>query len=126
MLTLLKLNIFMKPTIVQKIKVEMPDKATLAFAYYSMINTLNGIGLTKRDLEWLSYYGVNNEDATKKEFCKIYNTSEQTASNIVSKLFKKGIVYKDGRRVKIVDSLSLDFNKNVMLAIQILSKDEFE
>ena len=50
----------------------------------------------------------------KEEFCKKYNSSSPTISNIVSKLKRMGILIKEGGKIKLVPVIQLNFNLDII------------
>ena len=113
----------MKSTIVQKLRIGVDDAEKLAFKYYSVLSILNNLGLTKREIELLSFLAVTDSDSPKKDFCEKYDTSLQTVSNIVSKLSRRGIIVKDGATWGVNSKIFLDFSKNVALAISMYHEE---
>ena len=105
----------------QKLKVT-GDNYRMAEIYYSLLSSLNNLKLTERDVQLVAYTAVrgNMSNANvKEEFCKKYNSSSPTISNIVSKLKKMNVLVKDGGKIKVNPVIALNFNNDVKLEITL-------
>lgn len=108
--------------IVQRIKKKEKDSFQIALKYYSVLFSVNGINVTEREIQLVSFIAVNGSISykhVKEEFCKEFNTSNATINNMVSRLKHLGILIKDNTKVKLLPTISLDFNKNVVLQITL-------
>jgi hypothetical protein len=79
--------------------------------------------LTERDVQLIAFLAVKGNvsyTVNKEEFCNKYNSSEATMNNIISKLKKMNIVYKEGNKIKLHPAILLDFNKNISLNINLV------
>jgi hypothetical protein len=112
-----------KKTIVQKIKRSELSLYSYAFRYYSILSAINDLKLTEREIQLISFAAIKGNISysnIRKEFCEMYNSSAPTINNIISKLRKKGILIKDGTKVKVHPIISLDFSKDIVLEIKLL------
>jgi hypothetical protein len=115
----------MEPTkkIVQTLKKPVTDSFSLAEKYYDIISSVNGLGLTDREIQLVAFASIRGNISyanIREEFCKKYNTTNQTINNIISKLKKVGVMVKDGSKVKVNPIIVLDFNKDVTLEIKLI------
>lgn len=95
-----------------------------AQAYYSLLFTLNGIHLTEREIQLVAFSAIkgNLSNANmREEFCKMYGTSFPTINNMISRLKRMGIVTKEDRKIRLVPQIVMDFEKNVVLQIMMLT-----
>ena len=111
--------------LIQKIKHTPEDSFDLAYKYFSILSTINEMGLVKRDLQLLAYAVSQEKDVSdvKQEFVKIYNTSMPTVGNIISKLYKLNVLKKEKRVVKINPAIILDFKEDLLLGIKFEYKN---
>ena len=108
--------------IVQRFKRKEKDVFNTALKYYSILFSINGINVTEREIQLVSFIAVNGSISykhVKDEFCKEFNTSNATINNLVSGLKKLGILIKDDGKVKILPTIQLDFSKNIVLQITL-------
>jgi hypothetical protein len=108
--------------IVQRMKKEEKDNFSIAQKYYSVLFSVNGIKVTERETQLISFMAVNGSISykhVKDDFCKEFNTTNATINNMVSRLKQLGILVKDGSKVKIHPMILLDFNKDVVLQITL-------
>jgi len=112
-----------RKTILQTLRKTLPDVYSIAEKYYTFISVMNNIKLTERDVQLIAFLAVKGNvsyTVNKEEFCNKYNSSEATMNNIISKLKKMNIVYKEGNKIKLHPAILLDFNKNISLNINLV------
>lgn len=112
-----------KKIILQKLSFKDEDNYVLAERYYGLLSALNNLKLTQREVQLIAYTAVRGNMSyanVKDEFCKKYNSSSPTISNIVSKLKKMGIFIKDGGKIKLTPVIQLNFNLDVKLEINLI------
>lgn len=112
----------MRKQIVQKMRKREDTPFQIAQKYYGIISVLNGLGLTEREIELLSFSATRGSVSVgnvKEEFCERFDTSLASVNNIVSRLKKKGVLMKRNGKVFIVPPISLDFSKNVTLEVNL-------
>ena len=111
--------------IVQKLRKKGKDKFDVAVAYFSLLSSLGGLGLTERELQLLAFTCVRGNMSlgnVKEDFCKRFNTTFPTISNIVYKLKKMGMLVKDDGKIKVNRQFALDFKNGITLNI-VLEND---
>lgn len=112
-----------RKTILQTLKKRFSDVYLIAEKYYTFISVMNNIKLTERDVQLIAFLAVKGNvsyTVNKEEFCNKYNSSEATMNNIISKLKKMNIVYKEGNKIKLHPAILLDFSKNISLNINLV------
>lgn len=112
-----------RATILQKMKKEEYDVYSLAEKYYSIVSSLNSLGLTERELQLVAFTAIRGNVSyteIKEDFCKKHNSSIQTINNMMSKLRRMGVFVKDNGKTKVHPHILLDFNKNIVLEIKLL------
>lgn len=112
-----------RKTILQTLKKKLPDVYSIAEKYYTFISVMNDIKLSEREIQLISFFAVKGNisyTVNKEEFCEKYNSSEATMNNIISKLKKMKILYKEGNRIKLHSAILLDFSKNISLNINLV------
>lgn len=115
----------MKEVIKIGLKYDIEDSYDMAYKYYSILSIMNELSLVKRDVQLLAY-SVSEKKAVsevKEEFIEKFGTSMATVGNIISKLYKKGILVKDKKVVSIVEVLNMKFENNFVLGMQLIHKD---
>lgn len=108
--------------IIQRIKKEENTNFSIAQKYYSVLFSVNGINVTERETQLVSFMAINGSISykhVKDDFCKEFKTTSATINNMVSRLKNIGILIKDGSKVKVNPSICLDFNKDVTLQITL-------
>lgn len=109
--------------IVQRLRKELKTDSSIAEKYYGVLSVLNDLGLTSRDVELLAFVATTGNVITKenkKRFCEVYDTTEATVNNIVSKLKKMKLFTKSGKDIQINPVIRLDFVKDVGLDIRLI------
>jgi len=108
--------------ILQKLSFQNEDNYVLAERYYNVLSALNNLKLTQREVQLIAFTAVRGNMSyanVKEEFCKKYESSSPTISNIVSKLKKMGIFIKEGGKIKVVPMIQLNFALNIKLEINL-------
>lgn len=106
--------------IVQKLNSPVKEPLQLAEKYYGIISAINGLGLTTREIQLVSFAAVRGNMSytnIREDFCEMYETSSPTINNIISKLKKKNILVKDKGKIKVHPVIALDFKSDVKLEI---------
>jgi len=110
--------------IVQKLRKNYGFKIDKAIAYFSIVNSLNSLKLTKKQIELLAYTSIRGTISSlsaKEDFVRTFGSSIDSINNMISKLYKKKLLIKqkDGK-IKVPKSLTLDFdNQEIVLSITI-------
>lgn len=112
-----------RKTILQTLKRTFKDEYSIAEKYYTFIFAMNDIKLSEREIQLIAFFAVKGNISyrvNKEEFCKRYDSSEATMNNIISKLKKMKILYKEENKIKLHSAILLDFNKNISLNINLV------
>ena len=107
-----------KQVIVKTIKKSFDDKIKAGITWFRFISAVNDIQLTKRELELLSFInlrGTISSLQSKEEFCKIFESSIATVSNMTSRLLKKKLLIKEKSKTKINPALKVDFSHDFVV-----------
>jgi len=109
--------------LVQKINQKFKEDFKIAERYFSIISTINDLGMTEREIQLVAYTALHGNISykhLKEEFCSLYNSSIPTINNMISKLKKVKVLVKMDGKIKINPLLSLNFKKDVSLVITLL------
>jgi hypothetical protein len=115
--------------VIQKLQKSLDDEYAVAEKYYDVLSVINNLGLTKREIELVAYTALNEtiSYANKKtEFCKKYNTTSATISNLICRLKKMGVFIKEAGKIKVNPVIVIDFKKNLNLVINITHNDKIK
>jgi hypothetical protein len=109
--------------ILQTLKKDVTTDIELAIKYYSILSVINNLNLTEREIQLISFTAIKGNITyanVREEFCKTYNSTSPSINNIISKLKKVGIFVKDNGKVKVNPIISIDFSKDLTLAIKLI------
>lgn len=110
-------------TNLQKILKSYDTPFEVARKYYSILFELNDIKLSGSELDLLSYSAVHGAISTlpiRDRFIKEFNVSIDSIYNIISKLKKLNILFKDkDKKIRINPAIVVDFSKDLVLAIKL-------
>lgn len=107
-----------KEVVLKTIKKTYDSHLKAGITWFRFIGAINNINLTKRELELLAYInhrGTISSSSAKEDFCKLFNSSSATVSNMTAKLLKQKILIKDKGKTKINPALKVDFDKNFVV-----------
>ena len=111
------------PTIIfQRLRHSVEDEYELAEKYYSLLSVVNDLGLTKREVQLVSFMAINKDisySKLKNEFCKKYSSTVATFNNMVCKLSRMGVLVRDKKRARVEPSITLNFEKPLKLEINL-------
>lgn len=110
--------------IIQKLAPSVDSPLSKAERYYSVLFAVNGISLSKREIQLISYMAVEGSISyapVRDGFCEKYGSSPATINNMVSRLRKLGVLVKDRGRVKVLPRIVLDFKRNIALEIKFVN-----
>lgn len=113
-------------TQVKTIKKVFTDKIQAGIAWFRFISSINGINLTNRELQLLSFInlrGTISSLQSKEEFCKMFETSTGTVSNMTAKLLKQKILIKEKSKIKVSPFLRVDLDKDFVVRLFINVSD---
>lgn len=118
----------MEPTsILQKLKREESSPFQRAEKYYNILSIVNNLALTEREVQLIAFAAIKGNIShthLREEFCKKHNTTSPTINNIISKLKRMGILYKDTtKKIKVIPMLSLNFALPLTLEIKLLNAE---
>lgn len=109
--------------IVQKLKRTYNTKTEKALAYYAIINALNNLKLTKKQIQLLAFTNIRgtiSSPTAKAEFIRQFGSSVDSINNMISKMYKKKLLVKTNNKIKVNSFISPDFNnKDVLLSISL-------
>lgn len=111
-----------KKTILQKLKKQEKDSLSVAQRYYSILSAVNDMKLTEREIQLIAFTAIKGNisySTNREEFCKLYNSSSPTINNIISKLKKMQILYKDASKIKVNPRILLNFEADITLQIDL-------
>lgn len=111
---------------VKTIKKSFTDKIQAGIMWFRFISGINDIHLTRRELELLSFInlrGTISSLQSKEEFCKMFETSIGTVSNMTAKLLKQKILIKEKSKIKVNPFLRVDLDKDLVVRLYINVND---
>lgn len=97
----------------------------MAYQYFSIISSLNSLGLTPMQIRLLAFMvvrGTITNPAAREDFCSMYSTSKAVINNAICRMKKKGLLVKDASTIKVTPQLALDFSSSVTLQIRLYDK----
>ena len=106
--------------LVKTIRKEFPDKISAGIAWFTFITAINGIKLTKRELELMAFInlrGTISSVSAKDEFCKLFDSSTATVSNMVSRLSSLNLLVKENGKTRVNKNLKVDFDKEFVMRL---------
>lgn len=89
-----------------------------AIKYYSILSSINSLGLTDRQIALLAFIAVKgsiSSSAAKNSFMEMYGSPKASIGNMVWALSKKGILVREDGKIVITPQLALDFNSTIVL-----------
>lgn len=93
-----------------------------AYAYYSLLSSINELKLTNKELELIAFTSIKGNISlgnVREKFCKDFDTTTPTINNMVSKLKKKKIFIKKDGVTSVNPLLVLDFSQDIVLQINL-------
>lgn len=109
-----------KQVIVKTIKKSFDDKIKAGITWFKFIAAINDIKLAPRELEllaYINYRGTISSTSAKEEFCKVFDSSEGTVSNMSAKLLKMTpkLLIKEKSKIRVNPLLRIDFDKDFVV-----------
>lgn len=105
--------------LVQKIHKTYGTQLGVVMKYYGLLNVLNSLSLSYRDLLILAYANQRPfTQETREEFCQIFDVPLPSLQNYIHKLVKRGFLQKKGKIVSLAPQLHIDANA-LLLQIHI-------
>ena len=115
----------MAGVMIQKLKKRIKDEYEVAEYYYKLLSSLNDLKLTEREVQLVAFMAIHKAIAyseMKSRFCERYNgTSEQTISNMISRLKKKRVIIKEKGKLKVNPEIALSFAEGIILQITLIN-----
>lgn len=107
-----------KQVLVKTVKKTYDNKITAGIIWFKFISAINNIKLAKRELEllaFINYRGTISSTSAKEEFCKVFDSSMGTISNMTARLLKSNVklLIKDKGKIRIHPALRVDFTNDL-------------
>jgi hypothetical protein len=109
--------------IFQRLRHSVDDEFELAEKYYSLLSVVNDLGLTRRELQLVSFMAIKGSisySKLKDDFCEKYGTTVPTFNNLVCKLNKMKVLVRDKKRARVNPGIVIDFEKPLKLEINLI------
>lgn len=116
-----------RKVLVKTIKKTFPDKLKAGITWFKFISAINNIKLPKRELEllaFINYRGTISSTSSKDEFCRVFDSSPGTVSNMSAKLLKQKLLVKEKGKTRIHPSLRVNFDESFVVNFFIDVKKE--
>jgi hypothetical protein len=108
-----------KQVLIKTIKKSFDDKIKAGITWFKFIAAINDIKLAPRELEllaFINYRGTISSLSSKEEFCRLFDSSVGTVSNMTSQLLKRSrLLVKEKGKIKINPALRVDFDKDFVV-----------
>lgn len=111
-----------KEILVKTIKKNFTSQIKAGITWFKFISAINNIKLAQRELEllaFINYRGTISSSSAKEDFCKLFDSSFGTISNISAKLLraKEKLLVKEKSKIKINPALRIDFSKECCIRL---------
>jgi hypothetical protein len=103
------------------------DKIKAGVTWFRFISSINDINLTNRELQLLSFINLRGTISSlqaKEEFCKMFETSTGTVSNMTAKLLRQKVLIKEKSKIRINPFLRLDLDKDLVVRLYFNMEDK--
>lgn len=104
---------------VQKLKPRIDSEFETARRYYQIISDVNKLELKNMELNLLAFIAVKGFTNNKEVFCTSFGSSLPSMYNMVNRLSKKKLLYKENKKIKILPAIALNFKEPVILKITL-------
>jgi len=112
----------------QRIQKSYKTQFDIAKCYYTIVFGLNNLHVTKNELNLVAFSAVMGTISTppvRKQFCEEFDIPTGSMYNMVSKLQKQQILYKDQEnKIRVNPVILPDFTRPDLLLIIKMNKDE--
>lgn len=112
----------------QRIQKGYKTEFDIAKCYYTIIFGLNNLHVTKNELNLVAFSAVMGTISTppvRKQFCEQFDIPTGSMYNMVSKLQKQHILFKDtDNKIRIDPAILPDFTCSDLLLVIKMNKDE--
>lgn len=118
-----------KQVLVKTIKKTYDSKIKAGITWFKFISAINDIKLAPRELEllaFINYRGTISSSSAKEEFCKIFDSSIGTISNMTARLLRKKLLVKERSKTKVHPALRVDFTNNFVVRFFINQEEPHE
>ena len=98
------------------------DTLSIAEKYYSVLSAINSLKLTQREIQLVAFTAIRGSIShanVRNDFCEKYATTIPTINNTISKLKKVGMLMKIDGKIKVNPRICLNFEKNILLEINL-------
>lgn len=102
--------------IVQKLGCKRAEGYERAYLYYSLLSLVGSMGLVEREVQFLAHIATGGD---RRDFVEKFGSSMASVNNLVSRLKKKRLLVKEGKKLKVNSLVGLDFNKPIILRVSI-------
>jgi DNA-binding MarR family transcriptional regulator len=116
-----------KQYLIKTIRKSFEDKIQAGIMWFKFIASVNGIKLAPRELEllaFINYRGTISSTSSKEEFCKMFDSSNGTITNMSARLLKMKLLVKEKSKTKLHPSLRVDFDKDFVVRFYMDVKKE--
>lgn len=96
-----------------------------AIVYYTIVAAVNQLHLTDRELQLLAYTNKRGNIASitaKQEFVRIFESSIPSVNNMISKLHKRKLLIKVGKKIIVTPSICPNMAEYSVLQIHLKNK----
>lgn len=119
------MEVVQEEVLIQKLNKVFPSKLEKAITYYALINALNNLKLTRKQIELLAFTSIRgtiSSPTAKLEFIRIFGSSVDSINNMISKLYKKKLLVKSkvDNKIRVPKVICPDFaTSEIILSIKI-------
>jgi hypothetical protein len=110
--------------IVQKLSKKIPTDIEKAIKYYSILNVVDNLNLTLKQVELLAFTSVRGtitSPSARQEFITMFDSTLPSLENIKNKLKRRGWLVEVDRKYRVNPKVNLDFSRDIVLQINLLS-----
>lgn len=94
----------------------------VATKYLTLLSVLSGLDLTPREVQLLAFTatrGSISSGGARAQFMELYGSSKASIANMVHKLTQRGLLVKEGGKIRVHPQLSLDYTHPVILNLML-------
>lgn len=109
--------------ILQVIEKRYTDAVETALKYYDFLVHLNNLPITPGEVQLMAFIAVRgniNSGGAKEAFMARFGSSRATIGNMVYMLTGKGVLQREGRKLTLHPSFSLDFTQDIVIKLTLL------
>jgi hypothetical protein len=113
-----------KQILVKTIKRSYKDTIEAGIMWFKFITALSNIKVSNRELEllaFINYRGTISSVSAKEEFCKMFDSSVGTISNMAARLLKPDmkLLVKEKGKIRVNPELRVDFKNDLIVRMFI-------